>query len=101
MSAKLVAARFERRAQLAEIINFTVEDNTDITGFVEDRLVSAGKIDNAETAHAKGNRRSDEDAVFVRTAMPYRIGHPASNRFASFRLFNSDSAAYSAHSPLL
>ena len=80
--AKRVPASFERLAQLPEVVDFTVEDNSDIACFVEYGLVSAGKVNDAEAAHSQRRGWSDEEPVFVRAAMPKRLHHPARNGFA-------------------
>ena len=74
-------APFERLAQLREIVNFSVENNRDISRFVEYRLVSARQVNDAEAAHPERRRRSHQDPVFIRAAMLQRPHHPARNFF--------------------
>ena len=42
-------------------------------------------------------RSLDEQPVFIRTAMPKRLHHPARNSFGLFGTLNSDDAADSTH----
>ena len=99
--AEFVPEAFEALAQLPEIIDFTVEDNSNIADFVENGLVAAGKIDDAEAAHPQRRGRRDQESVFVRPSMPDRLHHPARKGFAYFGAFNSDDTADAAHSALL
>ena len=101
VSAERVPAPFERLAQLLEIVDFAVENNRDIARFVEYRLVSARQVNDAEAAHPQRRRRSHQEPVFVRAAMP---SAPIIRRVissASSARSNSDDAADSAHSALL
>ena len=82
IGAKRVAAFLEGLAQLPEVVDFTVENDSDISGFIEYGLVAAGKVNDAEAAHSQRRRRGNQEAVFVRAAMPQRLHHPARNRFA-------------------
>jgi hypothetical protein len=75
-------APFKRLAQLPEVVDFTVEDNSDIACFVEYGLVPPGKINDAEAAHSERRGWSNEEPVFVRATMPKSLHHPARNRFA-------------------
>ncbi len=50
--AEMVAARFERRAEMREIVDFAVEDDADRAVFVVDGLMAAAEIDDAQAAHA-------------------------------------------------
>jgi hypothetical protein len=101
MGAKRVAASFQRAAQLPEIVDLTVEDDGDVPRFVEDGLVSAGKVNDAQAAQTKRHGGSDEQPIFVRAAMPERLHHPAGNGFGLFGALNSNDATDSTHSALL
>ena len=65
-----MAALFERLAQLLEVVDLAVENNRDVPGFVEDGLVSARKVNDAEAAHSERRRRRHQNSVFIRAAMP-------------------------------
>ena len=101
MSAERMPAPFERLAQLREVVDFTVENNRDISCFVEYGLVSTRQVNDAEAAHPERRGRSHQDPVFIRAAMPQRPHHPARNFFGQFGPLNSNDAADSAHSALL
>src|SRR6266571_4747235 len=88
-------------AQLPVIVDLAVVDDRDVAGFVENGLAPAGKINNAEAAHSQRHGGSDQQPVFIRTAMPKRLHHPARNGFGLFGTLNSDDAANSAHCALL
>src|SRR5882672_2189646 len=97
MRAKRVAAPFERAAQLLVIVNLAVEDDRDVVCFVEEGLVAAGKVNDAEAADSKRHGGSDEQSIFIRATMPKRLHHPARNGFGLFGAFNSNDAADSTH----
>jgi hypothetical protein len=101
MRAKRVAASFQRATQLLVIVDLAVEDNGDVVGFVEDGLVTAGKVNDTEAAHSESHGGSDEQPIFVRAAMPKRLHHPARNGFGLFGALNSNDATDSTHSALL
>jgi hypothetical protein len=50
-----VTAFFKISAQFGEVVDLAVENDPNCFVFVEHRLVSAGQIDNAETAHAQSH----------------------------------------------
>src|SRR5205085_1985905 len=63
------------RAQLGKIVNLAVENNPNAFVFVENGLMPAGKINDAETAHAQAHAVFDENAFVIRTAMHDRLAH--------------------------
>jgi hypothetical protein len=63
--------------------------------------VSTGQVNNTKAAHPKDCGRRNEEAVFVRAAMPNRLHHPARYVFAQFGLLNPDNTTDSTHSALL
>jgi hypothetical protein len=73
---------FERLAQLPEVVDLAVEDNSDIACFVEYGLVTSGKVNDAQAAHSERDGWSNQKPVFVRATMPKSLHHPARNRFA-------------------
>jgi hypothetical protein len=99
--AKHMAAPFKSAAQLLVIVNFAVKDDRNVAGLIEHGLTPAGKINNAEAAHSKHNRGSDEQSVIIRATVPDRFHHPARDRFGLFYAFNPNDAANSAHRELL
>jgi hypothetical protein len=48
VGVKAMAATFEFLAKLLEVVNLSVIDNADGLVLVEDRLVTTGKVDDAE-----------------------------------------------------
>ena len=101
VSAERMPAPFERLAQLREIVDFAVENNRDIACFVEYGLVPTRQVNDAEAAHPERRRRSHQEPVFIRAAMPQRPHHPARNFFGQFGPLNSNDTTDSAHSALL
>src|SRR5713101_4366642 len=99
--AKHMSAPFQCPPQLPVIVDLAVVDDRDVAGFVENGLAPAGKINNAEAAHSQRHGGSDQQPVFIRTAMPKRLHHPASNGFGLSGTLNSDDATNSAHPALL
>jgi hypothetical protein len=67
--------RLELGAQLEVVVDFAVVEDGDGAVFVEDRLMSAGKIDDRQAAHAERHGVLDEVARVVRSAMHHRIAH--------------------------
>ena len=68
-------------AQFAIVINFAVENDSDVFRFVPRGLMTAGQVDDAQAPHAERKSRCsrivDEKSVFVRTAMAQRRIHGA------------------------
>ena len=60
---------FKGRAQFDVIEYLAVETDPDSPVFVVDRLLAAGKVDDAETCRGKADLRIGEIAVAVRPAM--------------------------------
>src|SRR3954463_11005274 len=98
VGAENVAAGAQLVAQLDEVINFAVIDNPDGFVFVSDRLVTGGKVDDAEAPHAQPGRALNVIAVVVRTAVGDHIAHSAHDRrigyAAAFRAHHSGDAAH-------
>src|SRR5580692_7646097 len=101
MSPEGVTAPLERAAQLPEIVDFAVENDRDVFRFVENGLAPAGKVNDAEAAHAERRRGSNQNAVLIRAAMPHRAHHPARNFLGRFRALDSYHATNSTHSRVL
>src|SRR2546422_6963896 len=74
-------------AQFAEVVDFAVADDGDVARFIKNGLSPAGKVNDAQTAHAE--RRAgcacggDEQAFAVRSAMRHGRHHSADKRFRS------------------
>jgi hypothetical protein len=74
--AKPVAVSLERLLQFVEVVDFTVGDNLDVAGFVQDRLLAAGEIDDGQAPHAKTDAGNGDAALFIRAAMMQHAHHP-------------------------
>jgi len=72
-----VALGFEFLAQLAKIVNFSVEDDRERAGFIPDGLRAAGKIDDAKAPRADDDWWGGEKSFFIRAAMDNRREHTA------------------------
>jgi hypothetical protein len=52
-----MVACFQVLSELAEVIDFAIEDDSDCSGFVPHGLAAAGQVDDAKAARAGGNAR--------------------------------------------
>src|SRR5581483_7629216 len=73
---KAMAAGFQVRTKLLEIVDLAVVDDPNGFIFVEDGLVPAGQIDDAQTAHAQSNAGLYEDPFIIRTPVHNGLTHP-------------------------
>src|SRR6266571_132945 len=71
-----VSAGQEPAAELAIIVDLTVEDDDLRAILVEDRLSPARQIDDAEPPHPEADGALHIDALVVRPPMPDRVAHP-------------------------
>jgi hypothetical protein len=98
---KMMASAFKLFAQNPEIINLSVENESDVAIFVVDRLIPAGEIDDAETANTKGDGGGERGAVdFAKTigaTMQHRGAHAMHGALSVLRIIDTDGAADSAH----
>src|ERR1044071_5442500 len=63
--------------QFDVVVNLAIEDDTDCAVLVENRLVAAGQIDDAEAAVSESDVAAHEESLTVRTAVAERGRHPA------------------------
>ena len=77
-----MAALFQIRAQFAEVVDLSVENDANRLVFVEDRLVTAGQVDDAQAPNAQSDAAFDKDAFIVWTAMNKSLTHPVNRCFA-------------------
>ena len=84
---------------LRMVIDFAVKDHNDISGLVEHRLMSVGKVDDAEPTEAKCGISFDISAGIVRPAMDDSIHHLFQDLFFFFDL--TDQSANSTHMILI
>jgi len=92
-----MVARFQLFSELPEVIDFTVEDDCDCSGFVPDRLAAAGQVDDAKATHTGGHTRFQQDSFFVGSAVNDSGEHAADNALTVCLGVQSDDAANSTH----
>src|SRR5437660_9265176 len=101
LCGEVVTAERQLLAQVAIVVQLTVEDDRDILGFVPGGLVAAGQIDDAQPAHPQCKSRRPRIAgkkpFFIRTAMVHRRGHRPYARLSAGAARSERDAAYSAH----
>ena len=76
-----MAAPNQIRAQFLKVINLAVVDDPSRLIFVEERLMTARQVDDAEAAHAQTGAILDEDAFVVRPTMNDHVAHATDRRF--------------------
>src|SRR6266850_244254 len=64
--SELMAARNQIRRKIGEVVDLAVEDNYNGTVFIENRLLSAAEIDNAQAAMPQADVVLDEVTLVVR-----------------------------------
>jgi hypothetical protein len=62
--------------QFRKVVNLAVEHQPHGPVFIEDGLMTACQVDNAEAAHAKPDPVFDEYTLIVRAAMNNGLAHP-------------------------
>src|SRR5688572_1239278 len=73
--SKTVAVAFELPLQLVEVVDLPVGHHLDVAAFVEDGLLTGGKINDGEAAHAEADAGKRDAPFFVRTAMVQHAHH--------------------------
>jgi hypothetical protein len=73
---KTVAQGDETAAEICKIVYFAIENDAFRTVFVKDRLMAAGKVDDAQTTMTKSGMVVQEESGVVRTAVSQGIGSP-------------------------
>jgi hypothetical protein len=97
-----VAAAFEIGTKFLEVVDLAIEDDPDGTVFIEDGLMTAGNVDNAEAGHAEAGTILREDALIVGAAMNDGLTHPVDGGgFDSIASLAAHDACDSAHSSIL
>src|SRR5579863_943975 len=71
-----MAATFEFQSKLTEVVNLPVVDDAEGSIFVEYRLVTAGKVNDAETTYAQPGAIFDENTFIIRPPMNNTLTHP-------------------------
>jgi hypothetical protein len=72
---KAVAAYLQFLLQFAEVINLAVEDDRHPWVTTTDGLVSSGKVNDGETAHAQTGFAFNHGALVVRPTMANHAAH--------------------------
>src|SRR5260370_32769291 len=62
--------------QLGVVIDLAIKHDPNAAVFIGNRLMAAGKIDNAKTAKTKTDTRADIDALVVGTTVNNGLVHP-------------------------
>ena len=85
LRGKAVTTERQPLAQVAIVVQLTVEDDRYILGFVPGGLVAAGQVDDAQPAHPQREsgraRVAGKKAFCVGTSMTHRRGHRTHARF--------------------
>ncbi len=80
------------------VIDLTIEDNQDALILVEDRLLTAGYINDRQATHAQCNSIFDPDSLIVWPAMANYLAHMIYELLrASVTALQIDKTSYSAH----
>ena len=102
VSGKLVTVIFQLTAKLAEVVYFSVEDGPASVALVENWLMTACKIDDAETAHTKAGTVFDKDAFIVWAAMNDCLAHAVNQSMINPTIiFRANDSRDSAHASAL
>ena len=104
LGGQAVTAERQALAQVAIVVQLTVENDRDVLGFVPGGLVAASQIDDAQPAHPQCESRrpriAGKKAFFIRTAMFHRRGHRSHARFGICVARSEGDAADAAHATL-
>ena len=97
VGAERVAGAHELLVQLLVVVNLAVEHDADRAVLVEDRLLAAFEVDDAEPAHAERDAVVDVDALFVGTAVHHHAAHRADLVLDDGLIVPADDSGYAAH----
>src|SRR3989442_14711361 len=75
LSAQLMAARGEVPPELAVVVDLAVKDDHHRAVFVEDGLLAASEVDNAQPPHTQPDTARDMDPLIVGTTGLKRGAH--------------------------
>jgi hypothetical protein len=97
-----MAALLQLRAQLGKIVDLAVVYDPRAAVFVEYRLVSARKVDDAKAPHSESSAILHQDAFIVGPAVDDLVAHVAHQSFCNVTLPScADHSCNSAHCLLL
>jgi hypothetical protein len=95
-----VAEFLEFFAQLAVVINLTIEHNPGRLITVVDRLLPAGEIDNRKATHPQPDLLVEIKTILVGPAMPDRLAHATHQRLVHIAIA-ANNAYYSTHNSVI
>src|ERR1700674_2915126 len=75
LGVETMPAPLEFRAKLRKVVDFAVKDDPRTPVLVEHRLVTAGKINDAEAPHPETRAILNEDAFVIRTPVDNPVAH--------------------------
>ena len=97
VGAETMASAFELPAKLQKVINLSVVHNANSLVFVENRLVTSGKVDYTEPAHAQAGAVLYKNAFVIGPAMDHALAHSADGGCFNSSSFRVDHPSNSAH----
>jgi len=84
--AEAMAATFEIGAKVGKVVDLAVENDPGAAVFVEDGLVAAGEVDNAEAAHAETGAVGNVKSLIVGSAVHDLLAHVVHESFGDVAL---------------
>jgi hypothetical protein len=96
MSREAVTMGFELLAQFQEVKNLSIEHHPDGSVLVENRLVTASKVNDAKPSHSEAHAVLHKHTFVVWSAMYNRIAHAMDRGCINSMRFGNDSG-YSTH----
>jgi len=87
----------EDLGQLAEVVDFAIEDDAERAALVGDRLLAGGEIDDLQPAVAESNGSVDEVAFLVGPAVAQSGRHAVNEIWIGAPLIQREEAAKAAH----
>jgi predicted amidohydrolase len=98
--AEAMSAALETSAEFGKIVDFAIEDDPRVAILIEDGLVAAAQVNDAEAAHAQTRAIRDEDAFIIRAAVDDAIAHFPHLGFSNVALAGGgDNSGDSTHLP--
>jgi hypothetical protein len=96
--AKMVPTLFKLSAELAKVVDLSVEYDPHAPILIEDGLVPAGEINDAKPAHAKAGAISYVYSFLVGSAVNEGLAHPVDDGMIDSGIVTSaDNSCNSAH----
>src|SRR5215469_13441683 len=95
----MVSFAFEHTAQLAVVVDFTIEHHCNIPVFIEDWLMPCFQINDTQATNPQANTWRKVKTFVIRTAVQHNIAHPfekLSRGQNSVSLHNSSNSAHAS-----